>query len=476
MKPIQVLILACILLMNQSIHSQELNEWQGVELITDTISDNHNPFIINWDGLFIYWERSAPEATLICCKSLYNLQAEVDTVLFEPGVHFRNPRGLKLSPYQQLTYDAEFLLVYERWENDEGHVAYLKFYGDGTYSDPILISEEIVPMNSVFSRDGIGIVWMDDGRIMFSNLTNNAGFEQPVVVDSGNYRMPVITPTFYFACLAEIGDQTNLMTFSNGPEPQIEYEADTLFDLTTELNLGMNGNMSHISFGSIENQLYKAQIYRLETSTLTEIIYPEGVEKFFPSVMSLEVPVKKTYLPCMATFVSDTGDGKEIFADGFFTSPSTQNISNYQGTDTKPKLFYGATGFKEGIRVEMICVWESNRNNHCALAMNKIWMDIPGNTDEGDHVQKAFSIKPNPMSNSTTIEYTLKEKGEVSIQIYDQHGKLIDHLLNEEKAAGTHQVQWNGTTFNGKPVPAGVYLVKMETAGLSQTGKLIINK
>ena len=63
---------------------------------------------------------------------------------------------------------------------------------------------------------------------------------------------------------------------------------------------------------------------------------------------------------------------------------------------------------------------------------------------------------PNPFNPTTTIDYYLSNPGNVNINIYDIHGKLVDNLLNENKSAGSHSIKWSPTNIS-----SGLYFVKL---------------
>ncbi|HYV90532.1 MAG TPA: T9SS type A sorting domain-containing protein [Chitinophagales bacterium] len=78
------------------------------------------------------------------------------------------------------------------------------------------------------------------------------------------------------------------------------------------------------------------------------------------------------------------------------------------------------------------------------------------------------SIYPNPLSNSTTIYFTLNEPQKVSLKIFDLNGRLIQTLADDEFDSGEHQVEWNASNLE-----AGIYFLRMETATNSMNRKLI---
>ena len=83
---------------------------------------------------------------------------------------------------------------------------------------------------------------------------------------------------------------------------------------------------------------------------------------------------------------------------------------------------------------------------------------------------------PNPFNPETTIRYSLRDAGPVSIGIYNLKGQLVKTLVHETKAAGTYNVVWTGTDQNGRAVSSGVYYYKMNAGSYSSSRKMILVK
>jgi len=78
---------------------------------------------------------------------------------------------------------------------------------------------------------------------------------------------------------------------------------------------------------------------------------------------------------------------------------------------------------------------------------------------------------PNPFNPSTTIKYAVANKQFVSIKVFDVIGNEIATLVNEEKPAGTYEVE-----FNANQLSAGVYYYNIITENFVQTKKMILLK
>lgn len=102
-------------------------------------------------------------------------------------------------------------------------------------------------------------------------------------------------------------------------------------------------------------------------------------------------------------------------------------------------------------------------------------------TNEDDNVLPVFNTAlngnyPNPFNPSTTISFSLKEKAQVSLNIYNQRGQKVHTLLNGKMPAGNHHLTWNGTDDNGNSVSSGVYYYKMQSGNYTSTRKMIMMK
>jgi Secretion system C-terminal sorting domain len=83
---------------------------------------------------------------------------------------------------------------------------------------------------------------------------------------------------------------------------------------------------------------------------------------------------------------------------------------------------------------------------------------------------------PNPFNPSTIIKYEIPGQARndnmtVVLKIYDVLGNEIATLINEEKPAGTYEVE-----FDGGGLPSGIYFYHLTAGGYSATKKMILMK
>jgi hypothetical protein len=83
-------------------------------------------------------------------------------------------------------------------------------------------------------------------------------------------------------------------------------------------------------------------------------------------------------------------------------------------------------------------------------------------------------IIPNPFTNTVTITYFLSERTKIRIQIFNQKGKLVKCLVDEETYEGTHKLIWNAEDNFGNPVLPGIYFCSLNTSSSIKCLKLIL--
>jgi flagellar hook assembly protein FlgD len=70
---------------------------------------------------------------------------------------------------------------------------------------------------------------------------------------------------------------------------------------------------------------------------------------------------------------------------------------------------------------------------------------------------------PNPFTDETTVEYSIAEDGNVSLEVFDALGQLVVTLAVGNREPATYTVAWNGRSSNGREVPSGVYVIRLTT-------------
>ena len=83
---------------------------------------------------------------------------------------------------------------------------------------------------------------------------------------------------------------------------------------------------------------------------------------------------------------------------------------------------------------------------------------------------------PNPFNPGTTIKYSIPRRVLVKVGVFNILGELVKTLINETEEAGFHSTNWDGRNESYNTVPSGVYFIRLEAEGNSQTRKIILLK
>ncbi|UCE05147.1 MAG: T9SS type A sorting domain-containing protein [bacterium] len=97
--------------------------------------------------------------------------------------------------------------------------------------------------------------------------------------------------------------------------------------------------------------------------------------------------------------------------------------------------------------------------------------------DEILHIPTDFNLEqnyPNPFNPSTTIEFHVPIKTEVSIEIYNILGQKIRTLVQTVKPAGFYQIQWDGSNDIGQLTAGGLYFYRMKAGKYSAVKKMVL--
>lgn len=78
---------------------------------------------------------------------------------------------------------------------------------------------------------------------------------------------------------------------------------------------------------------------------------------------------------------------------------------------------------------------------------------------------------PNPFNPTTSISYSVKEKGLVTLKIFDVLGREVSVLVNEIKAPGNYRIN-----FNASNLSSGVYIYLLNAGSFSASKKMILTK
>ncbi|MCW8804486.1 MAG: Omp28-related outer membrane protein [Ignavibacteriaceae bacterium] len=107
--------------------------------------------------------------------------------------------------------------------------------------------------------------------------------------------------------------------------------------------------------------------------------------------------------------------------------------------------------------------------------------------DDLETVPSKFVLEqnyPNPFNPSTTIRYSIptviasetKQSQLITLKVYDVLGNEVATLVNEEKTAGSYEVEFAGHSDAGQNLTSGIYFYKLQTGSIVETKKMLLLK
>jgi photosystem II stability/assembly factor-like uncharacterized protein len=107
-------------------------------------------------------------------------------------------------------------------------------------------------------------------------------------------------------------------------------------------------------------------------------------------------------------------------------------------------------------------------------------------TNVSENSSQFFEFKleqnyPNPFNPGTSIKYRVAEREFVTLKVYDVLGNEVATLVNEEKPAGTYEVEFSaigGTDFgrDADKLTSGIYFYQLKARNFVETKKMIFLK
>jgi len=82
---------------------------------------------------------------------------------------------------------------------------------------------------------------------------------------------------------------------------------------------------------------------------------------------------------------------------------------------------------------------------------------------------RLLGVAPNPFNPGTTISFTVPSQQRVCIAVYDLAGRRLATLADADFAVGDHGVRWDGSADDGRGLPSGVYLLRLESDRQAQS-------
>ena len=108
------------------------------------------------------------------------------------------------------------------------------------------------------------------------------------------------------------------------------------------------------------------------------------------------------------------------------------------------------------------------------IAIGEFSIGISTTADQIDKLPGVYNIEqnyPNPFNPTTTIKYSIPEKGLVTLKVYNALGEEVVTLVDEVKQAGNYNV-----SFDASSLSSSIYFYRMQAGSFIETKKMVLMK
>jgi len=98
--------------------------------------------------------------------------------------------------------------------------------------------------------------------------------------------------------------------------------------------------------------------------------------------------------------------------------------------------------------------------------------DVPGSFRP--HRNALHDPVPNPFNPATVLSFDLTAAGRTRLVIYDVAGRRVTILVDGHRAAGRHEVTWDGRDARGRELASGVYFYRLDAGSFGETKRMVL--
>jgi hypothetical protein len=91
-----------------------------------------------------------------------------------------------------------------------------------------------------------------------------------------------------------------------------------------------------------------------------------------------------------------------------------------------------------------------------------------------DGVDLVVSNSPNPFQQSTSIYFSNRREGHVTLRVFDIAGRLVQTLYSDQLVLGPQSIMWDGRDDQGRMAPSGIYFYRLEAGYYAETQRMLL--
>ncbi len=242
-------------------------------------------------------------------------------------------------------------------------------------------------------------------------------------------------------------------------------------------------NFSDESTGEVDSWLWDFGDGNTSDEQFPEYIYEEsGIYSVSLAVTGpggSETMIKNDLIEVREVLMADfTSEIQNVYdePDVNFYSNSVGNITAYEWTfeggepttsmEENPIVSYYIPGVYDVSLTVMDGAYDNTITKEDYITVH-YWVGTPDNLLN----ETAVKAYPNPFSNKVSIELNLVQSAEVTIEIFDITGRVLQKLTDKELSSGKHIFNWDANT-----IEPGLYFYTVRSGSDAFTRKLVLSR
>lgn len=176
--------------------------------------------------------------------------------------------------------------------------------------------------------------------------------------------------------------------------------------------------------------------------------------------------VKSSSYPANYVYALSVDGNGNLYASSWEAGVFVTNIT----TNTWQSVGLGGFGVSSVMVNSMNNAVFAGTSNGAVLKLNDSPTGVNGNVE----IPNNFSLEqnyPNPFNPATTIEFSIASREQVTLNIYNVLGELVETLVNEQLEAGTYKIN-----FSGINLTSGMYIYHIQAGNFSSSKKMMLVK
>jgi hypothetical protein len=461
-------------------------------ILVDIPGDNYDYDLLTADPhygaeAFITWVNKYDSNYTIYLK-------RISPEIGESNIVISSDEGVKSNPEVALNRFVQGIkIVWQNYTNNYYQIVGINYLNDSLSSQFVI--RDSLTNDPQITLSTHRLAWIENGNLLMKEFYPN--LSESILIDSLNCMTPnlimndnLIGTQILYVKSNQDSLNVKIARYDNWHQ-QYEYKFLSNGVLNTNPQFGI---IDAITFQTYENNIWKCVTAGYYDGTL-DTTQNQDCNYRNPFLFRYGVPTSSTEnkTPFFLAFDTDSlTNNNEIFIKPFYFGLNYNliNISNSEGNDYNPRVGYIANN--DSIYVAIF--WLHEYNSKTDIWMAKTVFDPIYTSVKSESINTTtFELQqnyPNPFNPTTKIRFTIplfthptipsregterSDRGVlVTLKVYDILGNEITTLVNESRAPGTYEVEFN--SLSGE-LSSGIYIYRLSTAGFSDSKKLVLMK